>query len=63
MNFRCCLLLCASGRTRVFGAEELRVKESDRIQSMVDGLKALGVAIEGTPDGAVIKGWTRFSLW
>ena len=47
---------CASGQTRVTGAEELRVKESDRIQSMVDGLKALGVIIEGTPDGAVIKG-------
>ena len=47
---------CASGQTRVTGAEELRVKESDRIQSMVDGLKALGVAIEGTPDGAVIQG-------
>jgi len=47
---------CASGQTRVTGAEELRVKESDRIQSMVDGLKALGVAIKGTPDGAVIQG-------
>ena len=47
---------CASGQTRVTGAEELRVKESDRIQSMVDGLKTLGVAIEGTPDGAVIQG-------
>ena len=47
---------CASGETRVTGAEELRVKESDRIQSMVDGLKALGVSIKGTPDGAVIQG-------
>lgn len=47
---------CASGVTRVTGAEELRVKESDRIQSMVDGLKALSVSIEGTPDGAVIQG-------
>jgi 3-phosphoshikimate 1-carboxyvinyltransferase len=47
---------CASGETRVTGAEELRVKESDRIQSMVDGLKALGVSIQGTPDGAVIQG-------
>jgi len=47
---------CAKGQTRVSGAEELRVKESDRIQSMVDGLTALGVAIEGTPDGAVIQG-------
>ncbi len=47
---------CAEGETRVTGAEELRVKESDRIQSMVDGLQALGVKIEGTPDGAVIQG-------
>lgn len=36
---------CATGVTRVEGAEELRVKESDRIQSMVDGLSALGVVI------------------
>jgi len=47
---------CAEGETIVTGAEELRVKESDRIQSMVDGLKALGADIEGTPDGAVIRG-------
>ena len=47
---------CAAGETLVTGAEELRVKESDRIQSMVDGLKALGASIEGTPDGAVIRG-------
>ena len=55
-EFRCCLLpLAVLVVKRVIGAEELRVKESDRIQSMVDGLKALGVVIEGTPDGAVIK--------
>ncbi|WP_207063742.1 bifunctional prephenate dehydrogenase/3-phosphoshikimate 1-carboxyvinyltransferase [Motiliproteus sp. SC1-56] len=47
---------CAEGRTVLTGAEELRVKESDRIQAMVDGLQALGVDIEGTPDGAVIQG-------
>ncbi|WP_027859483.1 bifunctional prephenate dehydrogenase/3-phosphoshikimate 1-carboxyvinyltransferase [Marinobacterium jannaschii] len=47
---------CAEGETVVTGAEELRVKESDRIQSMVDGLKALGADIEGTPDGAIIRG-------
>ena len=46
----------AEGRTRVTGAEELRVKESDRIQSMVNGLITLGGSIEGTPDGAVICG-------
>ncbi|PIE23966.1 MAG: bifunctional prephenate dehydrogenase/3-phosphoshikimate 1-carboxyvinyltransferase [Neptuniibacter caesariensis] len=47
---------CAEGTTIVSGAEELRVKESDRIQSMVDGLKTLGINIEGTPDGAIIQG-------
>ncbi|MCO4756898.1 MAG: bifunctional prephenate dehydrogenase/3-phosphoshikimate 1-carboxyvinyltransferase [Oceanospirillaceae bacterium] len=46
----------AEGETVVSGAEELRVKESDRIQVMVDGLKALGADIEGTPDGAIIRG-------
>ncbi len=47
---------CAEGTTIVTGAEELRVKESDRIQAMVDGLKILGANIEGTEDGAVIEG-------
>jgi len=48
----------AKGTTVVTGAEELRVKETDRIQVMVDGLQALGVDITGTPDGAIIKGGT-----
>ncbi len=47
---------CAEGTTTLTGAEELRVKESDRIQAMVDGLQALGVNIRGTEDGAVIQG-------
>lgn len=47
---------CATGETVVTGAEELRVKESDRIQTMVDGLVALGVRAEATPDGARITG-------
>lgn len=46
----------ASGTTVVTGAEELRVKETDRIQVMSDGLRVLGVDIQDTPDGAVIKG-------
>jgi 3-phosphoshikimate 1-carboxyvinyltransferase len=46
----------ARGTTRVRGAAELRVKESDRIASMAAGLRALGVAMEETPDGAVITG-------
>lgn len=47
---------CAKGRTVLRGAEELRVKESDRIQVMADGLKTLGVAVEVTPDGLIIEG-------
>jgi 3-phosphoshikimate 1-carboxyvinyltransferase len=50
--------ISAEGTTVVSGAEELRVKESDRIQAMVDGLKILGADIEGTEDGAVIQGGT-----
>lgn len=46
----------ASGTTVVTGAEELRVKETDRIQVMVDGLQAIGVDITGTTDGAIING-------
>jgi len=49
---------CAEGETVLTGAEELRVKESDRIQVMADGLVALGVAAQATPDGIVIKGGT-----
>ncbi|MEX6502145.1 bifunctional prephenate dehydrogenase/3-phosphoshikimate 1-carboxyvinyltransferase [Pseudomonas zhanjiangensis] len=48
----------ASGRTVLRGAEELRVKESDRIQVMADGLQALGVQVEPTPDGIIIDGGT-----
>ncbi|MDE2625303.1 MAG: 3-phosphoshikimate 1-carboxyvinyltransferase [Betaproteobacteria bacterium] len=46
----------AAGETVVTGAEELRVKESDRIQVMADGLQALGIAAQPTPDGMVIQG-------
>lgn len=47
---------CAEGETRITGAEELRVKESDRIQVMADGLVELGVDATATPDGMVIQG-------
>lgn len=47
---------CAKGRTVLRGAEELRVKESDRIQVMADGLAALGVETTVTPDGIIIEG-------
>jgi 3-phosphoshikimate 1-carboxyvinyltransferase len=47
---------CAKGRTVLTGAEELRIKESDRIQVMADGLVALGVQAQATPDGMIIEG-------
>ena len=47
---------CAEGETLLSGAEELRVKESDRFQVMADGLQALGVKAEPTPDGIRIQG-------
>jgi 3-phosphoshikimate 1-carboxyvinyltransferase len=47
---------CARGETLVTGAGELRVKESDRIAVMADGLTALGVRNEVLPDGLRIEG-------
>jgi 3-phosphoshikimate 1-carboxyvinyltransferase len=47
---------CASGTTIVRGAEELRVKESDRIATMAAGLRTLGIHVDETPDGAAIRG-------
>jgi 3-phosphoshikimate 1-carboxyvinyltransferase len=51
------LLGCfAEGETSVRGAAELRVKESDRIATVVDGLRGLGADIEALPDGFVVRG-------
>jgi len=47
---------CARGVTEVSGAEELRVKESDRIQAMCEGLVSLGVSAQPQADGARICG-------
>ena len=47
---------CAAGETVVRGAEELRVKESDRIAAMSAGLEALGVVHSVLPDGMRIEG-------
>jgi 3-phosphoshikimate 1-carboxyvinyltransferase len=47
---------CAEGTTVLTGAEELRVKESDRIQSMADGLVTLGIDAVATDDGIRIQG-------
>ena len=50
----------AQGTTIFSGLEELRVKESDRISAMANGLRQLGIDVVETPDGAVIQGG-RFS--
>jgi 3-phosphoshikimate 1-carboxyvinyltransferase len=51
------LLGCfAEGETVVRGAAELRLKESDRIETVVDGLRGLGAEIEATPDGFTVQG-------
>ena len=47
---------CATGETVLTGAEELRVKESDRIQVMADGLQILGIDAQPTKDGMIIQG-------
>lgn len=47
---------CANGQTRLRGAQELRVKESDRIQVMADGLQACGIEADPQPDGIIIQG-------
>jgi 3-phosphoshikimate 1-carboxyvinyltransferase len=46
----------ASGRTTFSGLAELRVKESDRIAAMANGLRQLGIEVDETPDGAVVHG-------
>ncbi len=51
------LLGCfAEGETLVRGAQELRVKESDRIAGVVEGLRGLGAEIEATDDGFAVRG-------
>ncbi|MEJ2274864.1 MAG: 3-phosphoshikimate 1-carboxyvinyltransferase [Woeseiaceae bacterium] len=46
----------ADGATTFSGLAELRVKESDRIAAMADGLRRLGIEVEETPDGATVHG-------
>ncbi len=49
---------CAQGRTVLRGAKELRVKESDRIAAMAEGLTTLGIDNEILDDGIIIEGGT-----
>ncbi|CQR46684.1 3-phosphoshikimate 1-carboxyvinyltransferase 1 [Paraliobacillus sp. PM-2] len=51
----------ANGKTVIRDAEELRYKESDRIQSVVDTLKELGASIHATKDGMIIEGNSTIS--
>jgi len=51
-----CIAAYAAGETRVTGAAELRVKESDRISAVVQNLRALGADADELPDGFVVRG-------
>lgn len=51
-----CVAAYAEGETRVTGAAELRVKESDRIAAVVDNLRLLGADADQLPDGFVVRG-------
>jgi 3-phosphoshikimate 1-carboxyvinyltransferase len=51
-----CLAAYAPGETRVSGASELRVKESDRITAVVQALRAVGADADELPDGFVVRG-------
>ena len=51
----------AKGTTVIKDARELRVKESDRLATMAENLKKLGVKIEERPDGLLIEGGSRFN--
>jgi 3-phosphoshikimate 1-carboxyvinyltransferase len=55
----CVAAAVAEGDTVISGAEELRVKESDRIATMSGELKAMGAQVEEQPDGMIIRGLGR----
>ena len=54
---------CAEGQTVLTSAAELRVKESDRIQVMADGLKTMGIDCTPTDDGIIIQGKGKAGDW
>lgn len=57
----CVAAACASGVTVVRDAQELRVKETDRIKAMADNLRLAGIIVEETADGMVIQGGGKFT--
>lgn len=46
----------SNGTTEIFGGERLRIKETDRIKTVVEGLTSMGIAVEELPDGMKITG-------
>ncbi|TLY30328.1 MAG: 3-phosphoshikimate 1-carboxyvinyltransferase, partial [Nitrospirae bacterium] len=52
----CVAAAMADGETVITGAEELRVKESDRIATMVSELRKMGARVTETPDGLIVQG-------
>jgi 3-phosphoshikimate 1-carboxyvinyltransferase len=54
-----CLAACAEGETRITDASELRVKESDRIATVVANLRAIGADADELPDGLVVRGGSQ----
>ena len=50
---------CAKGQTRFFGAERLRLKESDRLQSVSQALMAVGAQVQASVDGLIVEGAER----
>jgi len=56
------LAACADGSSEIRGAEELRVKETDRIKTVSQELGKLGVEITELPDGMVIKGRKNWQI-
>ena len=53
------LAAVAKGKTRIYNAEHLRIKEIDRIEGIYKNLKSLGVEVKKTEDGLEIKGCKR----
>lgn len=52
------LAAVSKGETTITGGERLRLKETDRIKTVVDGLKSMGIMVSELPDGMVITGGT-----
>ena len=46
----------SQGKTKIYGGERLRIKETDRIKTVVDGLTAMGIKVEELEDGMIITG-------